>query len=71
MGLVHDAHHNIAVVLVLGGQLAPKACKLRVRGPALVDDLPVPSSVVVDIDNAVSTSEQASLHQRIVFASVG
>lgn len=71
MGLVHDAHHDVAVVLVLGGQLAPEACKLRVRGPALTDDLPVPSSVVVDIDDAVSTGGQASLHQRIIFAKVG
>jgi len=71
MRLVHEAKDDLAVGLVLGRELAPKVGELSVRGSTLTDDRAIPASVVVDVDDARSTTGQATLNELVVLAEVG
>jgi hypothetical protein len=50
--LVHQAKGDFVVVLVLGCKLRPKTGELGVRRAALTNNGTVPSSIIVDINDA-------------------
>lgn len=65
--LVHETKSDLVVVLILGGDLRPKAGELSVGRTALTDNGAVPARVVVDVDNAeCSAGVQAALDLGIV-----
>jgi len=66
MRLIHDAKDDLSVVPVVLRQLHPQACKLLVRGAALPDDGVVPAGIVVHIQDTVSASLKARLHEAVV-----
>ena len=67
MRLVDDSHNYIGILRILLGQLAPQARKFFVLGSSLTNDIPVPAGVIMDIDDAEGTGDQAGLDQCIVF----
>ena len=65
--LVHQTKRNLVVALVLCRNLGPKAGELGVSGTTLAYDGTVPTSVIVDINNAkCSASVQAALNLSVV-----
>jgi len=70
MRLVHQAKDDIGSVLILGGDLRPNVGKLVVGGPALPNDLPVPSSIVVNVNDARRPGREARLYQLIIIPKV-
>ena len=68
--LVHDAHYYFILLRILCRQLAPQTGEVTVFGSTLTNDLSVPAGVVVNIDNTVSTSDQTSLDQGVVFGEI-
>lgn len=73
MRLVHETKDHTGITCIMCGKGFPQLCKISVSGTAgaLADDVAVPASKVVDIDNAVTTSTQACLHKGIVFGEIG
>jgi hypothetical protein len=65
--LIHQTEGDLVVALVLGRNLRPEAGELGVSGTTLTHDGTVPTSIIVDVDNAKrGTSVQATLNQSIV-----
>lgn len=61
--LVHQAHHHLFFGGIFSGQLLPEVCEISVGGTARnTDDSAVPAGIIVNIDDAVSSSRQATLH---------
>ena len=50
--------------------LRPQVCKLRIRWPALTNDLAFKSSIVVDVDNARRGHGKARLDELVVFCEI-
>lgn len=72
MWLVHDAKSDLAAAAVLLGQLSPDACELGVGRTTLADDLTVPSSVIVEVEDAeLGARVQAALNEAIILCKVG
>ena len=73
MRLVHETEDHPGIVGVTCGKGLPQLCKISVSGSAgaLADDIAVPASIVVDINDAVATSTQTCLHKSIVFGEIG
>lgn len=65
MGLVHYPKHDLGVGFVVVGKGSPQRRKIGVWWTALPNDLPIPSSIRVNLDNAVSACVQASCHEFI------
>lgn len=70
MGLVHDAKDNLAVTLVVSGQLRPEADELVIGWTALSDNATVPAGVVVDINNTISAQRETTLNQLVILAKI-
>lgn len=65
--LVHQTKCNLVVALVLGRDLRPKTGELGVSGTTLTHDGTVPTSIIVDINNAkCSARVQAALDLSVV-----
>jgi len=65
--LVHQAHYHLFLSGIFGGQLLPEVGEIGVGGTARsTDDSAVPAGIIVNVDDAVSSSRQATLHQMIV-----
>ena len=65
--LVHQTKRNLIVALVLRRDLRPKTGELGVGGTTLTHDGTVPTSVIMDINNAeCSTRVQAALDLSVV-----
>lgn len=73
MRLVHETKDHTGIARVMCSKGLPQLCKISVSGTAgaLADDVAVPTSKVVDIDDAVATSTQACFHEGIVFGEIG
>lgn len=69
MRLVHDSIDDAVVSFVAVGELFPSGGERAARWAALTDNLTPPASIVVDVDDAVSTSGQTRLDNRVVFVS--
>ena len=65
MRFVHESHDNVRRSLVLPRQLAPQVPKLLSRGTTLANNLAVPATVVVDVENAFGARLEATLHQSV------
>lgn len=70
MRLVHQAEEEFAVAPVLGGKLRPEIHVLRNGRATLADDLSIPASIIVNINDARCTGSQASLDQLIILPGV-
>ena len=65
--LVHQTKRNLIVALVLRRDLRPKTGELGVSGTTLTHDGTVPTSIIVDINNAkCSARVQAALDLSVV-----
>jgi len=70
--LIHQTKGDLVVALVLRRDLRPKACELGVSGTTLTHDGTVPTSIVVDVNNAKrGTGVQATLDLSVVGGPVG
>jgi len=71
MGLVHDTEGNLGFLAVLLCQLLPYVCQLRIGRSTLANNLAVPSSIVVNVeDTQRRTRAQAPFHEAIVLGEV-
>ena len=70
MGLVHDTKDDLGLALVLGSKLAPNAGELCVGRTSLSNDSSVPACIIVNVNDACSTSSKTGLNQLIIFAKV-
>jgi hypothetical protein len=69
--LVHDTEGDLGLAAVLLCQLLPYIRQLRINWSTLANNLVVPSSVVVKVENTQRcTRLQASLHEAIVLGEV-
>lgn len=73
VGLVHETEGDLWLGSVLGGQLRPERGELGVSdtSTALADNVSVPATVVVDVDDAEIGDSQARGHESIVSGKVG
>jgi len=72
MGFVHDTKSNLGLVAILLSQLLPNVRQLRVGWSTLSNDLTVPSSVVVDVQNTQGSARvQTSLYKAVVLLEIG
>ena len=73
MRLVHESKDDLGIAFVFGGQLGPEVCELGIcwstRG--LANDLTIEPCKVVNVDYTIRASEEAGLHQLIVFPEIG
>lgn len=68
MGFVHQSEDYLRLILIFLCQLSPDICEFLVRRTALTDyvGLAFPTSVIMNIDNAVTARLETSLNQIIV-----
>jgi hypothetical protein len=71
MWFIHDTEDNLGLAAVLLRKLSPYVRQLRVRWSTLTNNCSIPSSIVVDIEDAQRcTRVQASLYEAIVLCEV-
>jgi hypothetical protein len=70
MRLIHEAHYDFFFLSVLRGQLTPQVGEMFIFRATLTDNLSIPAGIVVDVNDTVSTSDQASLDQVVVFLEI-
>lgn len=72
MRFVHETENNLRLAGVLGGDLAPKTSEIGVADSAvaLTNNVAVPTSVIVDIDDTVGTGSETALYELVVLGPV-
>ena len=71
MRLFLQPHNHTPLILILLRQLPPQSREItRLRPPRGPNHLPIPSRVIMNIDNTMCTRLQARLHQCIVLSKV-
>ena len=70
MRLIHNPEDNLSLALVCGSKLTPDIRELRVGRPTLTNNLIVPPSVVVYINDTRRSSRKTSLNQGVVLAKI-
>ena len=68
MRLVHQPEHDLGLPRILLGQLGPNASELSIGRSALTDNPTVPSSVVVEVQDGISSLAQDVLNELVVLS---
>ena len=71
MGLIHDAEYDSTIALIMIGNGSPDCSKLIICRATLADNSAIKTSVGVQVNNAMSSSVQASVHEQIELCKVG
>ena len=68
MRLVHQPEHDFRLPSVLFGQLGPNAGELSIGRSTLTDNRPVPSGIVVEVQDGISSLAQDVLNELVVLS---